>query len=131
MSRMRSVSSDAYTLTASLAPAVTMAAFALVRPSNEFNVETDGRGVCAGQTVRYRNCPEGTAVTFSENAVAVEGMLHSPNCGTTKFCQVPACSGVCVCRVSTRRHEVTGTNWEALGAGPVRRKTVPPMPKEL
>ena len=42
MSRMTLVVSVTYTLTAPLAPAGTMAALALVRPSGEFNVETYG-----------------------------------------------------------------------------------------
>ena len=51
MSRMTSVVSLRYTLTALLLPAGTMAALALMRPSGEFMVEISGWASPAGQTV--------------------------------------------------------------------------------
>src|SRR5947209_7835191 len=52
MSRTRSVSLLANAVRDPLAPAGTMAAFAFVRPSTEFVVETVGCGAPVGQTVR-------------------------------------------------------------------------------
>src|SRR5664280_1843071 len=48
MSRITFVVSVAYTLTSPLAPAGTMAALALMRPSSEFNVETQGLRLSGG-----------------------------------------------------------------------------------
>jgi hypothetical protein len=52
MSRITSVVLVAYTLTAKSAPAGTMAALALMRPSSEFKVEMVGRVCPDGHTVR-------------------------------------------------------------------------------
>ncbi len=66
MSRITSVASVAYTLTAPFKPAGTIAALALMRPSKEFSVETKGCGEPDGQSVRNASAWAGTTVAFSE-----------------------------------------------------------------
>ena len=56
----------AYTLTSPIAPAGTIAALALMRPSSEFKVEAKGCGCPAGHTVRKPSGPIGTTETFME-----------------------------------------------------------------
>src|ERR1043166_1347145 len=57
-----------------LTPAGTIAAFALIRPSAELSVETEGCGCPAGQTERKPSGPGGTTVRLSEYARAFAGM---------------------------------------------------------
>ena len=53
-------------LTAPSLPAGTIAAFALTRPSREFNSETTGWVCPDGHTVKYPSHPKGTTVIFRE-----------------------------------------------------------------
>src|SRR4051794_26558797 len=103
MSRITSVVSVTYTLTAPPVPATTIDAFAFVRPSGEFIVEVAGCPWPAGQMVKYPSGPCGTTVTFREKAVEVLGILHPPRSGSTKFRDSPRWSGSFVLRVSDRR----------------------------
>jgi len=60
-------------LIAPLVPAGTTVALATTDPSQEFRVETFGRGEPAGQAVRYSSDTSGTTVTFTAYATAFEG----------------------------------------------------------
>ena len=62
-----------------------MAAFALMRPSSEFMVETTGWISPVGQMVRYPSVPVGTAVTFREKAAALAGISQPPAPGRVKL----------------------------------------------
>jgi hypothetical protein len=53
-------------VTAPFTPAGTIAALALIRPSREFSVETNGWDWPAGQTERKLSEPTGTTVRLSE-----------------------------------------------------------------
>lgn len=55
------------------AAAGTIAAFATIAPWNEFNVDASGCDWSAGQMVRNCRIPRGTAVTFTEYALALAG----------------------------------------------------------
>src|ERR1035437_3715835 len=119
-------------LTAPPAPAGTIAALALVRPSNEFRVETTGWPSPVGQMVRYPSVPCGTTETFNEYAAALAGMLHPPSCGMGKFWNVPPGIGPLppYCRrVSTNRHGVTATNCSGDGIGLTSCDSVPLLPE--
>src|ERR1017187_2901243 len=111
MSRMTCVGLVTYTLIAPFAPAGTIAAFATTAPSNEFSVETNGRGEPVGQAVRDDNTPPGTTVTFNEYAAAVCGMLQPPDGMGNKRASVAPISGPPngppAPRVSTTRHGPT------------------------
>lgn len=112
MSRMKSVSSVAKAQAPPFAPAGTMAAAALTRPS-EFSVEVGGRLCPQGKSVRNPSLTLGTTVTFTEYAFAVEGMPQALE-GMLKPRVVPAVrngppNGPFGLRVSATRHGVTGT----------------------
>jgi hypothetical protein len=47
-------------------PAATMAALALIRPSNEFKLAVRGCGCPVGHSVKYPKGPMGTTATFKE-----------------------------------------------------------------
>src|SRR3954447_20470748 len=74
MSRITWLRSLTKTLTDPLVPAGTMAAFALIRPSVEFRVDTVGCACPVGHKVSQLSGPCGTTVTFSAYAFAVAGM---------------------------------------------------------
>src|SRR4051812_18962721 len=112
MSRTTWVVLLAKTLTAPPAPAGTIAAVDLVRPSSELAVETKGCTCPVGHSVRNPRGPAGTTATFSENACAVGGMLHGL-IGIIKLRAVPPAisgppKGPAGSRVSTKRQGVTG-----------------------
>src|SRR5438067_3551982 len=114
------VASVTNALIAPFAPAGIMAAFDLVRPS-EFSVAASGCGSPAGHNVRYPRRPEGTTATFSEYAVAVDGMPHTL-LETTKSREVCAGrigppKGAPGFRVSATRHGVTAMKRVAMRAG--------------
>src|SRR5579872_875055 len=114
MSSTTFVAAFAYKLTAPPAPASTMAAFALMRPSREFSVEARGRGCPLGQTVRKPSAPGGTTVTLSEYAAAVDGIPQAL-LGMMKSRAVSAANAgplngpLGVLRVSAMRQGVMGT----------------------
>src|ERR1035441_5197923 len=115
--------------TAPLAPAGTIAAFALIRPSSEFRVEIAGWSSPVGHTVRYPNPPCGTTGTFSEQAAAVVGIPQFRLSGTKKSREVPLPiagppNGPLGLRVSTRRHGVAGTNCSGSDQAPAITETV-------
>src|ERR1700694_5727886 len=112
MSIMNSVSSVTKAQTAPLAPAGTMAAAALMRPS-ELSVEASGRSCPHGNIVRNASLALGTTVTLTEYACAVAGMPQAPS-GTVNPRADPAVkngapNGPAGFRVSTTRQGVTGT----------------------
>src|SRR5271156_3023551 len=125
MSSSRCVASLTYTFTAppdAALPAGTIAAFALVRPSGEFKVDTAGCPSPSGQIVRCPSGPGGTTVTFSEYATAVLGIPeHGPE-GMAKLRVWLAASsgppkGPSALRVSTTRQGVTVKYCIGIGAG--------------
>src|SRR5258708_37741780 len=73
----------AKTVIAPLVPAGTTAAFAFVRPSEEFRVETLGCDWPVGHTDKNPSGPKGTTVILSEYAAAFEGIPQALP-GTTK-----------------------------------------------
>src|ERR1035441_2801732 len=93
MSTMTLVVSVAKTLMEPSAPAGTIAALALMRPSSEFRVETPGRAAPVGQRVRNPSCVTGATVTLRAYAVAVAGMLHPPSRGGEKLFADPPLIG--------------------------------------
>src|SRR5262249_30010406 len=124
MSITRSVSLVAYTSTAPLSPAGTMAALASTKPSKEFSVDTRGCGCPAGQIVRKpRNPVLGTTLTLSEYAFALAGIPHALERTGTRRAVPPGMNGPprgpLGVRVSMTRHGVTGVNWRP-AAGPER-----------
>src|SRR3981081_4543917 len=100
-------------LMAPLVPAETIAAFALIRPSSEFKVETKGCGVPLGHMVRYPSDPCGTTVTFSEKACAVAGIPQAlVEMVNSRVAPPPSAgppNGPVGLRVSAMRHGGTGT----------------------
>src|SRR5580658_6692435 len=74
MSTITLVGSLANTVIAPLAPAGTIAALALILPSEELRVETAGCGCPDGHTERNPSGPKGTTVRFSEYAAAFAGI---------------------------------------------------------
>src|ERR1022692_5092908 len=109
----------AYSVTAPCPPAGTIAAVALIRPSRQFSVETNGWDWPAGQTERKLSPPRGTTVRLSEYAKALagmpqelDGMLKSrltaaPRIGPPK--------GPVGSRVSAMRQGVIGTKRREIG----------------
>src|ERR1700676_2327080 len=91
-----------------------MAALALMRPSKEFRVETNGCGWPVGHAVKNESGPCGTTVTFNEYAIAVDG-IPQPLPGIAKA-RTSAASmlgppkGPFGRRVSAMRQGLTGTN---------------------
>src|SRR5260370_1375616 len=119
MSSTRSVELVTKTLTAPPVPAGTMAALALMRPSNEFSVEARGCGCPLGHMVRYPRDPWGTTVTFREYADALEGtpqalfgMTKSRDAPPTS--EGPASGPLGAFRVSATRQGVIGTKRSAV-----------------
>src|SRR5262245_15693633 len=113
MSSTRSVASVANTLTAPPDPAGTTAAFALMRPSTEFSVETKGCWGPVGRIVIWPGAPLGTTVTLSAYARAVPGIAQEED-GIAKLRSTPDDrEGLPNCprfsRVSAIRHGDTGT----------------------
>ncbi len=99
-------------LTAPFVPAGTIAAFATTLPSNEFNVETNGRAAPVGDAVRKDNRASGTTVTFIEYAAAVAGTEQPPAGSANERVDCASISGPpnapWAPRVSTTRHGTSG-----------------------
>src|SRR5947209_4202758 len=100
-----------------------MAALAFTRPSGEFNVDDSGCPWPVGQIVRNPSLCCGTTVTFSEYAMALDGMLHGlPACPSGKERAMPPVIGgppkvPSGLRVSTTRQGVVATNCTGEGTG--------------
>src|SRR5579871_3037955 len=104
-------------------PDNTMAALALVRPS-EFINETPGCGWPVGQIVRKPRGSWGTTVTFNAYAVEPRGRRQLLFCGSGKLLEVSPWmggppKGPFGLRVSTTRQGVTGVNRKAWDPGPL------------
>src|SRR5579864_5823122 len=115
---MTSVASVTNALIAPLSPAGTMAAFDLILPSMELSVATSGCGWPVGHSVRNPSEPEGTTATFSEYAIALDGIPQAL-AGMAKSREV--CRGrpgppkaPVTLRVSAMRQGVIGTKRAAL-----------------
>src|SRR5260370_30246995 len=88
-------------VTAPFKPAGTMAALALILPSLELRVETEGCDSPAGQTERKPRAPSGTTVRFREYARALAGMpqglagkMKSPGVAAARPRPTPGPAGV-------------------------------------
>src|SRR5580698_4065620 len=95
-----------------LAPAGTMAAFAVTAPVEEFSVETTGCACPEGHAVKKPSDSCGTAVMLSEYAWAVDGIPQALDC-TGKLRPTPPVSdgppsGAVGLRVSAMRQGVSG-----------------------
>src|SRR5438045_2033465 len=117
---MTCVGSVANKRTAPFVPAGTIAALALIRPSNEFRVETTGCDWPVGQAERKPSEPDGTTVRFKEYARALAGIPQAL-AGIAKSRKVPPAKmgpprGPLGSRVSATRHGVTGTTPRACAA---------------
>src|SRR5580704_2743010 len=115
MSTITLVGLLANTVIAPFAPAGTMAALALILPSEEFRVETEGCDCPAAHTERNPSGPKGTTVRFREYAAAFAGIPQGLE-GIVKLRLLLAGidgppKGPLALRVSAIRHGVTGTKW--------------------
>src|SRR5437899_492342 len=112
MSRMNSVSSVTKAQTALLVPAGTMAAAALIRPS-ELSVEVAGRSCPHGYIVKKASFAFGTTVTLMEYASAVAGIPQALLGTLNPRLECPPKNGPpkgpAGLRVSAIRQGVTGT----------------------
>src|SRR3954466_3331655 len=114
MSMTRSESLVTNTEISPLAPAGTIAAFAVTAPVTAFKVDTSGWLCPAGHVVRNPRGPFGTEVKLSEYALAVAGMLQVLERMGNVLAAEPTRDGPpsapAAVRVSTKRHGATGKN---------------------
>ena len=116
MSKNTSDGSDTNTLIPLFGPAGTNAAFAVINPSQAFNVETTGCAVPAGHVLNHpKYLVVGTAVIFTEYAEAVVGIPHElGGNGNVRVAPAPSDGGPNApvipanARVSATRQGVTG-----------------------
>src|ERR1051325_5252206 len=103
-------------------PAGTIAAFALMRPSAELRVETEGCDCPAGHAERKPSVPMGTTVRLSEYARAVAGMPQALagilKSRLTAVGKAGPPNGPLALPVSAMRHGATGAKRRAV-PGPI------------